>query len=71
MTYPVKFSLSYDEFVKTVKNIHTCCAFVDSTYKQITDSMREKIKAGELLITEYHDQPLGEVIYLEAASILQ
>lgn len=72
MKYPVKFHLSYDEFTKTVKNIYTCCSFIDGEgYKGITDEMRGKIKSGELVITEYHDAPLGEVIYVSPASKLQ
>ncbi len=72
MNYPAKFHLSYDDFIKTVKNIYTCSAFVTGDgYKHITEEMREKIKSGKLVITEYHDEPLGEVIYVSPTANLQ
>lgn len=71
MSYPIIFNLSYSDFIKQVKNIYTCCAFIDGTYKPITEDIRKKIKSGELIISEYHDMPLGEVLYLDAKSNLQ
>jgi hypothetical protein len=72
MNYPVSFNLSYNDFIKQVKNIHSCSAFfIGEGYKRITEEIRNKIKNGELIITEYHDEPLGEVIYLSPSSILQ
>lgn len=59
--------LSYNDFIKTVKNIYTCSAFIDGAFKMISECMREKIKLGELIITEYHATPLGEIIYLSVA----
>jgi hypothetical protein len=37
-------------------------------YRHVTEEMIRKIKAGELVITEYHEEPLGNVIYLDASS---
>lgn len=71
MNYPIKLNLSYDQFTKQVKNIHTCCAFIiPEGYINITDKIINKLKNGELVITEYHDEPLGEVIYISPASKL-
>lgn len=37
-------------------------------YVQVTTEMVSKIISGELVITEYHETPLGNVVYLSAVS---
>jgi hypothetical protein len=45
-------------------------AFFDGQgYKEVTPEIIEKITQGELIVTEYHEEPLGNVIYLSAKSI--
>lgn len=39
-------------------------------YVPITKQMIYKIKSGQLVVTEYHETPLGNVIYLSAESKL-
>lgn len=71
MKYPIRINISYDEFVKQVRNIYTCCAYIKPEgYIKITDEIIDKLKKGDLVITEYHDAPLGEVIYINTASNL-
>jgi hypothetical protein len=50
----------------------TCAAFFSDGrgYVEVTSEIIDKINCGELVIIEYHDMPLGEVIYLSAASKL-
>jgi hypothetical protein len=63
--YPVKFNAT----LLDVKDIYNCSAFFSGQgYLEITPEIIDKINSGELVITEYHDEPLGEVIYLSAAS---
>lgn len=68
----VLFDLSYDEFKNVNKNIHTTSGFFSDGkgFIELTDSLLEKIKKGDIIITEYQDLPLGEIIYLEAKSTL-
>lgn len=71
MKYLIKINIRYDDFVKRVRNIHTCCAYIKPEgYIKITYEIIDKLKKGDLVITEYHDAPLGEVIYINAASNL-
>lgn len=55
-----------------VKDIYTCSGFFSDGkgYVEITADIIQKIETGEIVITEYHDGPLGELIYLSASSKL-
>ena len=58
--YPIKLNATLSD----VKDIYVCSAFfVGQGYKEITPEIIDRIEIGELVITEYHDTPLGEVIY--------
>lgn len=39
-------------------------------YVGVTKDMIDKIVKGELVVTEYHETPLGNVIYLSGSSKL-
>lgn len=68
--YPIRLQISYQKFNEIVKNINTCCAFYDNKYHGITPRVIDKLIKEDFLIAEYHDTPLGEVIYLVANSKL-
>jgi hypothetical protein len=68
MNYPIKLNATLQD----VKDMFTCAAFFSDGrgYVEVTSEIIDKINCGELVIIEYHDMPLGEVIYLSAASKL-
>lgn len=64
--------IKFNATLLDVKNIFICSAFFSDGrgYVEVTTEIIDKIEKGDLVITEYHDEPLGEVIYLSAASKL-
>ena len=68
MSYKIKFNAT----LLDVKDIDTCSVFFSGEQKGhqfLSPEIIDKINTGILLITEYHDNPLGEVLYLSAKSI--
>jgi len=64
-------TVKFNATLLDVKDIYTCSAFFSGKgYVEITTEIIDKIERGELIITEYHDEPLREVIYLNATSRL-
>jgi hypothetical protein len=62
-------SVKFNATLLDVKDIYNCSAFFSGKgYIEITSDIIDKINNGELIITEYHNESLGEVIYLSAVS---
>jgi hypothetical protein len=69
-SYTILLQPDYMTFLKNVKDLGTCCVFFCNQYRELTEDIVLKLENEDLLITEYHDMPLGEVIYLSVNSKL-
>lgn len=70
MTYNILLQPSYLTFLREVKDMSSCSVFFCNQYREFDEDIMIKLENEELLITEYHDAPLGEVIYLSVNSKL-